>query len=107
MLDLTSGRFAVQQLDGVEALSSELERLRPAELLLAEAQALLADPNAATRTVPTVLRAVVGAGTDGLPRVWAIVQYPDGSEGPITFRLVDGVWKRSVADPAYVNYDVG
>ena len=36
MLDLTSGRFAVQQLDGVEELSSELERLRPAELLLAE-----------------------------------------------------------------------
>jgi DNA mismatch repair protein MutS len=36
ILDLTSGRFAVQQLEGPEAVASELERLRPAELLLAE-----------------------------------------------------------------------
>ncbi len=35
-LDLTSGRFVVQELCGEEALASELERLFPAELLLAE-----------------------------------------------------------------------
>jgi DNA mismatch repair protein MutS len=40
VLDVTSGRFSVQQLDGIEALASELERLRPAELLLAEDYAL-------------------------------------------------------------------
>jgi DNA mismatch repair protein MutS len=39
-LELASGRFNVCQLDGVEALEAELERLRPAELLLAESQAL-------------------------------------------------------------------
>ncbi len=37
-LDLTSGRFVVQELNGDESLASELERLRPAELLLAEGQ---------------------------------------------------------------------
>lgn len=35
-LDLCSGRFLVQQLDSAEALAGELERLRPAELLLPE-----------------------------------------------------------------------
>ncbi len=35
-LDLAAGRFAVQQLDGNAALAGELERLKPAELLLAE-----------------------------------------------------------------------
>ena len=35
-LDLAAGRFAVQQLDDSEALASELERLKPAELLLPE-----------------------------------------------------------------------
>ncbi|MCU7814150.1 MAG: DNA mismatch repair protein MutS [Candidatus Thiodiazotropha sp. (ex Rostrolucina anterorostrata)] len=35
-LDLASGRFTLQQLDGLEALSGELERLNPAELLLDE-----------------------------------------------------------------------
>ncbi len=35
-LDLCSGRFLVQQLKTAEALAGELERLRPAELLLAE-----------------------------------------------------------------------
>ncbi len=35
-LDLTSGRFMVQELCGGEALASELERLFPAELLLAD-----------------------------------------------------------------------
>ena len=33
-LDLGSGRFSVQELDSVEALAGELERLKPAELLL-------------------------------------------------------------------------
>ncbi|MEJ2061309.1 MAG: DNA mismatch repair protein MutS [Gammaproteobacteria bacterium] len=35
-LELSSGRFRVQELDGVEALEAELERLQPAELLLDE-----------------------------------------------------------------------
>ncbi|MDJ0807852.1 MAG: DNA mismatch repair protein MutS [Gammaproteobacteria bacterium] len=36
VLDLSSGRFSIQQLESREALASELERLRPAELLLEE-----------------------------------------------------------------------
>ncbi len=36
MLDMSSGRFAVLQAQGEEALFSELQRLRPAELLLSE-----------------------------------------------------------------------
>ncbi len=39
-LDLSGGRFLVQQLDSGEALAGELERLRPAELLLPEDQAM-------------------------------------------------------------------
>lgn len=35
-LDMASGRFTVQALDGMEALTAELERLRPSELLLPE-----------------------------------------------------------------------
>ena len=35
-LDMSSGRFAVLQVQGNEALLSELQRLRPAELLLSE-----------------------------------------------------------------------
>ena len=35
-LDLSAGRFVVQEFNGDEALQSELERLQPAELLLAE-----------------------------------------------------------------------
>ncbi|MEW8508257.1 MAG: DNA mismatch repair protein MutS [Candidatus Thiodiazotropha sp.] len=35
-LDLASGRFTIQQLKGLEALSGELERLAPAEILLDE-----------------------------------------------------------------------
>jgi len=35
-LDLSSGRFVLQQTDSGEALAGELERLRPAELLLPE-----------------------------------------------------------------------
>jgi DNA mismatch repair protein MutS len=37
-LDLASGRFSVAELAGPEALQAELERLRPAEILLAESQ---------------------------------------------------------------------
>jgi len=36
VLELGSGRFVLQQLGGLEALGGELERLRPAELLLDE-----------------------------------------------------------------------
>jgi DNA mismatch repair protein MutS len=38
-LDLSAGRFSVLESDGGESLASELERLRPAELLLAEGTA--------------------------------------------------------------------
>jgi DNA mismatch repair protein MutS len=44
-LDLASGRFQVQQLGTREALASELERLRPAELLVGEDQPLAAALN--------------------------------------------------------------
>ena len=40
VLDLASGRFIVQQLKGIEALAGELERLQPAELLIAEESGL-------------------------------------------------------------------
>jgi len=46
ILDLTSGRFVVQQLEGAEALLSELERLHPAELLIPEENSL---PSAITK----------------------------------------------------------
>lgn len=36
VLELASGRFSVLEFSGLEALSAELERLRPAELLLSE-----------------------------------------------------------------------
>ncbi|MFW5723299.1 MAG: DNA mismatch repair protein MutS, partial [Halochromatium sp.] len=36
VLELASGRFSVLELKGLEALTAELERLRPAELLLSE-----------------------------------------------------------------------
>ena len=35
-LDISSGHFAVQELDGEEALCGELQRLRPAEILISE-----------------------------------------------------------------------
>ena len=40
-LDMASGRFHILQLNGHEALLSELERLKPAELLLAETASTL------------------------------------------------------------------
>ncbi len=39
-LELSSGRFTVQQLSGAEALVGELERLRPAEVLIEEGSRL-------------------------------------------------------------------
>ena len=39
-LDLTSGRFTIQQLSDTEGLTGELERLHPAELLIAEENTL-------------------------------------------------------------------
>ncbi|HEX5419724.1 MAG TPA: DNA mismatch repair protein MutS, partial [Gammaproteobacteria bacterium] len=41
-LDLAGGRFAVDELDGLDALAAELERLKPAELLVPET---LAEPD--------------------------------------------------------------
>jgi DNA mismatch repair protein MutS len=40
-LELSSGRFAVLEANGMEALASELERLRPAEILVCEERAPL------------------------------------------------------------------
>ncbi|MEO5343644.1 MAG: DNA mismatch repair protein MutS, partial [Gammaproteobacteria bacterium SHHR-1] len=40
-LDLSSGRFLLQELEGAEALASELERLHPAELLLDDSSDLI------------------------------------------------------------------
>ena len=45
-LDLAAGRFSVMQLESEEAVEAELERLRPAEILLAEDAAPLALKNA-------------------------------------------------------------
>lgn len=35
-LDMTSGRFSLQEVESIEALQSELERLKPTELLISE-----------------------------------------------------------------------
>ncbi len=70
-----------------------------------EAQAAIAAFSSGSNPpVPTVVRVVVGTGSDGGGRAWAVVRNPDGSEAPITFRLVDGVWLRSVPDPAFAVY---
>jgi DNA mismatch repair protein MutS len=53
VLDLASGRFRVLEIAGMETLSAELERLRPAELLHPEDAALPPLPrNTATQPVP-------------------------------------------------------
>jgi DNA mismatch repair protein MutS len=53
VLDLASGRFRVLEVAGMETLSAELERLRPAELLYPEDAALPPLPrNTATQPVP-------------------------------------------------------
>jgi len=54
-LDLSAGRFVVQEFSGEEALLGELERLQPAELLISEdfaAQASLPTGNALRRLPP-------------------------------------------------------
>ncbi len=57
-LDLASGRFSVLQSDERQALEAELERLRPAELLLAEDQAA-ADASGAARHGREIAAALV------------------------------------------------
>jgi DNA mismatch repair protein MutS len=42
-LDISSGRFSVQEVTGVEAMQAELARFNPAELLIAEDSLLLVD----------------------------------------------------------------
>jgi len=53
-LDLAAGRFTVLQGEGTSALAAELERLRPAELMIAEGSAaeLLVRPGTALRQRP-------------------------------------------------------
>jgi len=51
-LDLTSGRFTVSELEGEETLRAELERLRPAELLINEEQPLQRDGSSVKRLPP-------------------------------------------------------
>jgi len=48
-LDLAGGRFRLTELDNSEALAGELERLRPAELIVDEEQAFEQDKRAALR----------------------------------------------------------
>ena len=43
-LDLTGGRFHVEQLDNADSLAGELERLNPAEILIPEDQGMIARP---------------------------------------------------------------
>jgi len=50
-LDLGSGRFLVQQLDSIEALEAELERFKPAELLIQEGFEL-PNPPQCSQTLP-------------------------------------------------------
>ncbi|MDD3519079.1 MAG: DNA mismatch repair protein MutS, partial [Chromatiales bacterium] len=51
-LDLSSGRFRVQEIDGLEALAGELERLKPTEILLDEDTRLPEPHPAGTRRRP-------------------------------------------------------
>ncbi|WP_018954463.1 DNA mismatch repair protein MutS [Thioalkalivibrio sulfidiphilus] len=48
-LDVSTGRFRVLEVEGVEALTGELERLNPAELLLPEGQSLPGTKRPGTR----------------------------------------------------------
>jgi len=48
-LDLAGGRFRLTEIDGQDALTAELERLRPAELIVDEEQAFAADKRATLR----------------------------------------------------------
>ncbi len=51
-LDITSGRFSVQQLEGDEALAAELERLHPVELIASEEMAQAPAHPGLTRLAP-------------------------------------------------------
>ena len=51
-LELSSGRFSVLEAEGNEALTSEIERLRPAELLVSEQSQLPAGATTFTRERP-------------------------------------------------------
>lgn len=53
-MELSLGHFKAQQIDDIEQLHSELKRIQPAELLLAEQQAAIEESsiNIACRTVP-------------------------------------------------------
>ncbi|GAB4570035.1 MAG: hypothetical protein Kow0077_03520 [Anaerolineae bacterium] len=75
------------------------------ELAQPEAVRLVNTPGAENLPVLQVERVVVGPGADGAARAWVVVRYPDGSSGPITFRLVDGDWRRSIPDPAFEAVD--
>lgn len=58
-LDLGAGRFSVLEASGSQALAAELERLRPAELLIPESLSLALDrslPSSLTSTLPSSLR---------------------------------------------------
>lgn len=52
ILDLSSGRFSVEQIAGDDALHAEIERLRPAELLFDEEQELPVQSSHVTRRPP-------------------------------------------------------
>jgi DNA mismatch repair protein MutS len=51
-LDITSGRFSVQQLDDEESLAAELERLSPVELVVSEEMGNAPSHNGLTRLAP-------------------------------------------------------
>lgn len=70
-----------------------------------EAEALIASYAAGVAPpVPTVVRVITGFGSDGGNCAWAVVQDAEGNQAPITFRLVDGVWRRGIPDPAFAVY---
>jgi len=69
VLELAGGRFTVLELEGLTALAAELERLRPAELLLSE-----------DSTLPERLRPGSGAGAGGVTRRQAWLFEADSAE---------------------------
>ncbi len=101
-LDLAGGRFRLTELDTVEALSGELERLRPAELIIDEEQAPLDavrdevritgrppwhfDVDSANRLLCSQFgtQDLAGFGCDGFPRgvvaAGALLQYVNDTQ---------------------------
>ncbi len=51
-LDLAAGRFALMEVDGLAALDAEIERLRPAEILVADGMQPAISPGAAQQDRP-------------------------------------------------------